>query len=274
MLQKDEYFAFGKRVVVTPGTNKYLYNGKELQEESETYDYRARFYDPVIARWNVPDLLSERHYDLTPYNYVMNNPLMFIDPLGLDTIKPNQLVSPKPGIKPFNPGVDVISLSEVKIVAGKPGGSNGIAGSRDPEKSLADNVGLADALLGPIAGGSERILRNRGAYLPRNEVFRRSSEIIVRTPMANISVSSRLLNRVRLGGKVLGVAGLIATSSQIYSDIDKQKYYSAGTRTLVASVAIGAGAIPVVGWGIAGGIGVADYIWGDEFYDYVETKMK
>ncbi len=32
-LQRDDYYAFGKRLPLTGGDNKYLYNGKELQEE-------------------------------------------------------------------------------------------------------------------------------------------------------------------------------------------------------------------------------------------------
>jgi hypothetical protein len=42
-------------------------------------------YDPAIGRWHVPDPLSEYHYNLTPNHYVMNNPMRFIDPFGLDT---------------------------------------------------------------------------------------------------------------------------------------------------------------------------------------------
>lgn len=32
--------------------------------------------------------------------------------------------------------------------------------------------------------------------------------------------------------------------------------------------------IPVVGWGVAIGIGVADLVWGEKLYNWVETKME
>ncbi|MFN1219078.1 RHS repeat-associated core domain-containing protein [Chryseobacterium kwangjuense] len=88
IIEESNYYPFGLKhegynvLTGNPAYKyKYKYNGKELQE-SGMYDYGARFYMADIGKWGVVDPLAELYRRWSPYNYVMNNPLRFIDPDG------------------------------------------------------------------------------------------------------------------------------------------------------------------------------------------------
>ncbi|MCB9350180.1 MAG: hypothetical protein H6573_22115 [Lewinellaceae bacterium] len=69
------------RAVVGAGSNKYLYNGKELSADYEInlYEYGAQWYGPAIGRWTSVDPLAEKTPNESPYNYVGNDPIRNID---------------------------------------------------------------------------------------------------------------------------------------------------------------------------------------------------
>ncbi|MGP1500494.1 MAG: RHS repeat-associated core domain-containing protein [Bergeyella cardium] len=56
----------------------YLFNGKELDQETGLYYYGARYYDPKVSIFVNVDPLVEK--TMQAYAYANNNPVRFIDP--------------------------------------------------------------------------------------------------------------------------------------------------------------------------------------------------
>lgn len=87
VVQMNDYYPFGANFAESTSTDvqSYKYNGKELDTKGglNLYDYGARHYDPVLGRFMTVDLLAEKYYSISPYAYCANNPVNYIDPLGL-----------------------------------------------------------------------------------------------------------------------------------------------------------------------------------------------
>ncbi|MDX2303068.1 MAG: RHS repeat-associated core domain-containing protein [Microscillaceae bacterium] len=90
--QENHYYPFGMNIVSLEKqgdpNHKFQYNGKEKQEEFglNWMDYGWRNYDAQLGRWHSIDNLTEKYPPLSPYNYVSNNPLIFVDPNGEELI--------------------------------------------------------------------------------------------------------------------------------------------------------------------------------------------
>ncbi|MDH5366185.1 MAG: hypothetical protein OEW67_04310 [Cyclobacteriaceae bacterium] len=80
--QHLEYFAFGETFVEehnNTDNTPYLFNGKELDEETGLYYYGARYYDAQVSVMLSVDRFAEKYPGLSPYSYVANNPIKYVD---------------------------------------------------------------------------------------------------------------------------------------------------------------------------------------------------
>jgi RHS repeat-associated protein len=94
MVETYDFDAWGRVLSVTDGNgnvlassaigNRYLFQGREYSWATGLYYFRARWYDPVTGRWLSPDPIGING-GLNQYVFCANNPVNFIDPLGMAT---------------------------------------------------------------------------------------------------------------------------------------------------------------------------------------------
>jgi len=91
------YDSFGK-LTASAGTltNPFQYTGREFDQETSLYEYRARYYDQNAGRFSSEDPIrgsngpnrSPMDDSANLYVYVLNNPVNYVDPSGLYILKP------------------------------------------------------------------------------------------------------------------------------------------------------------------------------------------
>jgi len=93
VLETFDYYPGGllmpKRNTASANTTE-KFTGKKLDENTGQYYFGARYYDPALMRFFVPDRFADKYPSMTPYQYAANNPVNFIDVNG-DSIDVNQL---------------------------------------------------------------------------------------------------------------------------------------------------------------------------------------
>ncbi|OUD23577.1 RHS repeat domain-containing protein, partial [Flavobacterium psychrophilum] len=84
--QHVEYIAFGEVLFEEHSSSfksPYLFNGKELDRETNLTNFGARYLDMKTSLWLNVDPLAEKFPNFSPYAYCNNNPLRFTDPTGM-----------------------------------------------------------------------------------------------------------------------------------------------------------------------------------------------
>ena len=172
-IQNNHYYPFGMAFAETSITEQkkqsFKYNGKELDQMHglNQYDYSARYYDPGYARFTSLDPQAEMYYNVSPYSYVRNNPLLRIDPTGKWDVSVhvynNRNTHGLGILNVTNRSGDVV-FSTIVRVEGSNGKENGY-NKRDRTRQNADTpIGTYK-----IKGWSNRLpLSNRAAYGPND----------------------------------------------------------------------------------------------------------
>lgn len=89
----DDYYPFGK---IMPGRSSssstpdddYKFTGHQRDSELDLDYMLARNYDPLIGRFMQVDPLAMDYPSITPYGYVLNNPMGLVDPTGMAATDP------------------------------------------------------------------------------------------------------------------------------------------------------------------------------------------
>ena len=88
--QHVEYIPYGEVFVEERNSQfstNFLFNAKELDNETGLYYYGARYLDPTGAMWLSVDPMWEKYAGMSPYNYCMGNPVNATDPTGMFKVK-------------------------------------------------------------------------------------------------------------------------------------------------------------------------------------------
>ncbi|HOV55811.1 MAG TPA: RHS repeat-associated core domain-containing protein [Bacteroidales bacterium] len=84
-----QYLPFGELFVSQRNSEfdtRYKFTAKELDNETSYTYFGARYYDSELSGWLSVDPMSDKYPSLSPYCYTANNPVVLVDPNGMDTI--------------------------------------------------------------------------------------------------------------------------------------------------------------------------------------------
>jgi RHS repeat-associated protein/uncharacterized repeat protein (TIGR01451 family) len=83
VVQSYTYDSYGNQHVVGSVPNPFSYTGREFDQASGLYYYRARYYDPASGRF----ISEDPSPALNPYPYAADDPVNATDPTGANTVE-------------------------------------------------------------------------------------------------------------------------------------------------------------------------------------------
>ncbi|WP_423740205.1 SpvB/TcaC N-terminal domain-containing protein [Flavobacterium columnare] len=142
--QHVEYIPFGEVLFEEHSSSismPYLFNGKELDRETNLTYYGARYLDMKTSLWLNVDPLAEEFPDWSPYNFVMNNPIRLVDEDGM---APTDIIIKGKNNSSVTLKTDLIDISVNASSLGVDFGGNYTLQGEDVLSAGLDIVGILD----------------------------------------------------------------------------------------------------------------------------------
>jgi RHS repeat-associated protein len=181
--------------------NRYRYSSREFHPLSGLYYYGGRFYDPNLQRFVNQDPLGVLG-GTNPYDFVLNDPMMFFDPNGLYTF--GEWVSiAGAGAGGLGQGAANVGNAAYNLVAG-PAALAGTLSTASGREQTANNLAMAAALAKKYA--NDPCFREK-----MNKLLGDDAKSILSDP----DKLSKLLANLGVGGLTLGAGSLAGGGADI-----------------------------------------------------------
>ncbi|MEF9476880.1 RHS repeat-associated core domain-containing protein [Chryseobacterium sp. 1B4] len=230
---------------------KYSTQGKEKQQETGWSDYGTRMYMSDIGRWVVPDLLSEKFAGVSTYNYVLNNPIRYVDPDGNAPV--DWVLQNINGVSTWTYMANVKTVSQAKAAGITDAAAvysyanisgQGFMGTGKYSYSLNQDGSVTDNISGNNLGGSFSTPAgtniSTGAYVGQWDGGSKGlwGEWAASNNLVG-KISYNVTNSFYLGFQVLDTGNFMGgkhtsglTGQQVYSNLDGSNQYNEGDRAL------------------------------------------
>jgi len=120
------YNDFSHTTVCSVWDKGYRYGFNSMEKDNEinvnggSYDFGARIYDSRLGRWMSLDPLQMKYPSMSPYNFCLNNPIVYIDPSGksaIISINANNEVTIKINLKLYGEAAAKLTTEDIANLA-------------------------------------------------------------------------------------------------------------------------------------------------------------
>ena len=227
-----DYYPYGKVLRHFGNNEKYLTTQHERDTETD-YDYRgARYSESTVPRFHSVDPLASQYPSWSPYNYVMGNPVRYIDPTGMGVETDYYDKQTGEHIKHVDDGIDeavaidrsafnsmeeqgILSNQTSKIWGGESLGTQTefaeFKAAYDQDVALSGQSGLGGSAVGFALAYQASIRYNSNTWIGKNGITYSHSFHGNQYTGGRLSYARNLSRGLKVGGGLLSAYQLAST---------------------------------------------------------------